>query len=244
MQYRAMRKDTKPQGQGAQWRYKDISLEISAHLIHTGSRYPVPTYAGEGWGHALLKAIIAAHLLHWGYKWENILWERDPQDVAGRRRADILAKGGNSLPTFWFECGCTESDKLRELVSVLSREVRVVNVLPLERFRGWWNGEYLGLASSLRGREKGKVIRQHRAESSVIGVEYWAVYETSASARILFAVQPEGNGHYTYFETGEGWSLSHISFLSRRTDRWAPLIPRLTGEESGHDKYLPRKKDS
>ncbi|MFQ6113626.1 MAG: hypothetical protein ACE5NG_05995 [bacterium] len=79
----------------------------------------------------------------------------------------------------------------------------------------------------------------------MIGVEYWAVYDTSTSARVLFAVRPDGNDYYTYFDTGEGWSLSDISMLSRRTDCWAPLIYGVAGgnRESGYDTYLPKRKD-
>jgi len=229
--------------QGARWNYKGISLELQAYLVHGQTRYAIPTYAGEGWGHVFLKVTIAAHLLQWGYKWDDIHWEYDPPDVAGQRRADIFVKGRNALPSFWFECRTTDDDKMRELRPALPPEVRVVHVMPSHWFLRWWNGDNLRLSPSLNSKEKRIAIRKYRAEISVVGVEYWAVYDTSESARILFAVRREGNDRYTYFDTGEGWSLSHISMLSRRTDCWTPLITGIVGDnrESGYDTYLPRK---
>lgn len=231
-------------GQGALWKYGGISLELTAHLIQEQARYLVPTYASEGWGHAYLKIVIAAHLLDWGYRWGDILWEYAPPDITGRKRADIFARGHNRLPSFWFECRTVGGGKFRELCTALLPDIRLVNVMPLEWFLRWWNGEHLRLEPSLSMKEKRAAIRKHRAETSVAGVEYWAIYDTPVSARILFAVRADGNDHYTYFDTGEGWSINHIMMLSRRTDCWAPLIPGRVGDnqESRHDTYLPRSK--
>lgn len=97
--------------EGARWKYEDISLELTAHLIRGQARYAIPTYTGEGWGHVHLKVVIAAHLLHWGYKWDDILWEYDPPDITGRRRADIFVMCASSMLCRWsgFEDGGMET---------------------------------------------------------------------------------------------------------------------------------------
>lgn len=107
--------------QGARWKYEDISLELTAHLIRGQARYAIPTYPGEGWGHVHLKVVIAAHLLHWGYKWDDMLWEYDPPDITGRRTADVFVREQNHLPSFWFECRTTDDTKLLELRVIDSR---------------------------------------------------------------------------------------------------------------------------
>jgi len=231
---------------GPRWKYRDISMELTAHLMRGRTRYAIPTYIGEGWGHAYLKIVVAAHLLHWGYEWTDVLWEYSPSDSTARKRADIFARGRNGLPSFWFECGTADNDKLRELRSALSSDVRLVNVMLWDWFRRWWNGDLLRLQPSLDSKGKRTAVWKQRANFSVVGVEYWAVYDTSTSARILFAVRPDGNDRYTYFDTGEGWSLSNISMLSRSTDSWASLIPGVAGgnRESGFGTYLPRRKEA
>lgn len=237
--------DTTTSSRSARWEYGDISLELTAHLIQRQARYAVPTYAGEGLGHASLKIAIVAHLLHWGYQWNDLSWEYNPPDVPGWRRADIFVRESNSLPSFWFECRTTDKDKLRKLHSVLSPDIRLVNVMSKDWFVRWWNGDNLRLRPSLSAKERRVAIREHRAEISVPGVEYWAISDTSATARILFAVRRDGDDSYTYFDTGEGWSLSWILKLSRRTDCWAPLISGIVGDyqHGRHDTYLPRRKD-
>jgi hypothetical protein len=237
--------DTTTSSQGARWEYGDISLELTVHLIQGQARYAVPTHAGEGLGHVNLKIAVVAHLLHWGYQWDDILWEYDPPNVPGRRRADVFTRGGRNLPSFWFECRTTDNDKLCELRSTLSPDVRLVNVMLKDRFISWWNGDSLRLRPSMSSKERRAAIRTHRAEISVPGVEYWAMHDTSASTRILFAARRDEDDSYTYFDTGEGWSLSWILKLSRRTDCWAPLIPGIVGDyqPGRHDTYLPRRKD-
>ena len=227
---------------GARWSYRGISLEFSAHLIHGGRRYTIPSYPGEGWGHMRLKVVVAAHLLHWGYKWEDFMWEYDPPDLPGKKRSDLFARAQGKLPSFWFECGNTKDEKLAELRAACSPKTRLVNVLPLDWFRAWWNGKHLRLAPRFDSKGRRAAIRKHRAETTVPGVEYWAVCETSTSSRLLFAVRADGNDQYTYFDTGEGWSLSHLSMLSRRTDCWTPLIPGIAGDnrQSSFDRYLPK----
>lgn len=230
---------------GAIWEYKGISLELIPHLVIGENRYTIPTYANEGWGHLYLKIIIAVHLLHWGYEWENVLWEYSLSEISLRRRADVFTKGYDGLPAFWFECRTVDKDKLRVIRSALSPNVRLVNVMSVEWFLRWWNGESLNLSSSLDSKSKRATIQKYRADISAVGVEYWAVYKTSTSARILFAVRPDGGDHYTYFDTGEAWSLHNISMLSKRTDCWTPLISDLVGSDSegGFNKYLPRAKE-
>ncbi len=228
---------------GARWSYRGISLELTAHLIHGGTRYTVPSYSGEGWGHMYLKIAIGVHLLHWGYEWRDLLWEYDPPDLLGKRRADLFTGGRGNLPCFWFECGSTDGEKLTELRTALSPEARVVNVIPLDLFQSWWNGKHLRLNPILDSKGRRAAIRKHRADTTVPGVEYWAVYDTSTTARLLFAVRADGDDRYTYFDTGEGWSLSHICMRFRRTDTWAPLIPGIAGgdRQSKFDAYLPRR---
>lgn len=226
----------------ARWSYCGISLELTAHLIHDGLRHTVPSYSGEGWGHMYLKIVIAAHLLHWGYKWEDLLWEYELPYLQGHRRADIFTRAQSTLPCFWFECGTTNDEKLAELRNALSPEARLVKVLPQHWFDIWWNGKNLRLGSSLHSKGRRAAIRKHRADTTVTGVEYWSVYDTATTARLLFAVRADGNDRYTYFDTGEGWSVSQICMLSRRTDCWAPLIPGIVGAhgQTSFDTYLPR----
>ena len=237
-----MAKTTHPRN-GAQWSYRGISLEISTRLVKDGARFVVPAYVGEGWAHSYLKIVVVAHLLYWRYDWAGIHWEHDPGDVSGRHRADIFVQERGRLPSFWFECRTVSNDKLRHLRSHLPRHVRLIQVIPHDWFLRWWNGEHLRLKPSSDPRATREAIRKHRATTTVPGVEYWAVYDTSTSARILFAVRADGDDRYTYFDTGEGWSLSWIKKLSRRSDCWAPLIPGTAGSDryAGHSRYLKRE---
>lgn len=227
----------------ARWKYGGVRLELEARLIHRRRTYVVPAYAGEGWGHSLLKLAIAVHLLEWGYTWEGIRWEYSPSNVRGHRRADLFAPGQGGLPSFWFECGGTDNRKLRYILRQLP-DTRIVHVMPHDWFLRWWNAHNVMRVRRAAPRDRRRLVRAYRARTAVVGVEYWAVYDTSTSARILFAVRPEGSDRYTYFDTGEGWSLSHILMLSRRTDCWAALIPRVAGGDrrSRYDAYLSRRK--
>jgi hypothetical protein len=203
-------------------------------------RYEVPTYSGEGWGHAFLKLSVAAHLLQWGYDWEDIEWEHTSPG-SGRFRADIFASKPGRLPSFWFECGGADATKLRDLRATFA-DLRIVNVTEYRSFLRWWNGGKLALDSSLSAKQRRITMRKHRAETTVQGIEYWAIYNTSTSCRVLFAVRRDDEDDYTYLDSGEGWSLSHLLMLSRRTDSWAPLIPGTAGgkRKSGYDTYLPK----
>lgn len=215
---------------------------MTACLVKDGARFAVPAYVGEGWAHSYLKIVVAAHLLHWGYDWASIHWEYDPSDLSGRHRADVFVRGRGGLPSFWFQCRTVGDDKLRHLRSHLRRDVRLVQVLPHDWFLRWWNGERLRFKPSSDPMAKREALRRHRAKTTVPGVEYWAVYDSSTSARILFAVRAEGDDRYTYFDTGEGWSLSWIKKVSRRTDCWAPLFPGIASRNrhAGHGRYLPK----
>jgi len=226
-----------------QWGYRGISLEMTAYLVKDGARFAVPAYVGEGWAHSYLKIVVGAHLLYWGYDWAGIHWEYDPGDLPGRHRADVFVRASGRLPSFWFECRTVADDKLRHLRSHLPRDVRLVQVLPHDWFLRWWNGEHLRLKPLSDSGVKREAIQRHRAKIAVPGVEYWAVYDSSTSARILFAVRADDDDRYTYFDTGEGWSLSWIKKLSRRTDCWAPLIPGAVGRDrdAGHARYLPKR---
>jgi hypothetical protein len=199
---------TKSRQQRARWNYHAISLELTACLIKGRKSFPVPAYVGEGWAHSYLKIIVAAHLLHWGYGWSSILWEYDPLEIVGRHRADVYVRGRGTLPSFWFECRTVSIDKLRHLRSHLPSEIRLIQVLSHDWFLRWWNGENLARQALGDPALKRQAVRKHRGETSVVGVEYWAIYDTSTSARILFAVRADGNDRYTYFDTGEGWSLN------------------------------------
>lgn len=107
--------------------------------------------------------------------------------------------------------------------------VRVVHVMDMEWFQSWWNAEdrVSPRIKDVKGRKR--VILRYRKRTSVRGIEYWAIREGSKSARILYAVRREPDGDFTYLDTGEGWSLSGIQFVSRRTDGFQPLIPGIIG---------------
>ncbi len=222
----------------ALWNYRGISLEIEATLIHEGHRCIVPTYVGESWDHAFLKILVAAHLLSWGYPWEKIHWEQVPPDGPGNFRPDIYTEGQGDLPPFWFECGWTEDEKLRSVVATLP-DFRVVHVMNAERFRSWWNGErpvlingeFIDTSQVKDKRELKRLVLQHRQEATVPGVEYWGVRETSRFVRIVFAVRRELDGTFTYMDTEESWSISHIKYFSKHKDRLQPLIPRVVGSD-------------
>ncbi len=236
-----MAKTTQPRS-GARWSYRGISLEVNTCLVKDGVRFAVPAYVGQGWAHSYLKIVVAAHLLHWRYDWAGINWEYHPSDVSGQHRADVFVRGRGGLPSFWFECRTVSDDKLRHLRSHLPRDVRLVQVLPHDWFLRWWNGEHLRLKPSSDPRAQREAIRRHRAKATVPGVEYWAVYDSSTSARILVAVRADGDDRYTYFDTGEGSSLNWIKKLSRRTDSWAPPIPGIAGrdQDTAQARYLPK----
>jgi hypothetical protein len=177
-----------------------------------------------------LKIAVAAHLLAWGYPWERIHWEQSPPEGPGRFRADLYADGHSGLPSFWFECGDTGREKLGGVVARLP-DFRVVHVMNVERFLRWWNGEDVVPSQVKDKRELKPLILQHRLETTVPSVEYWGVRETSASARILFAVRRGLNGPITYLDSGEGWSLSSIRYVSKRKDQFQALIPGLVGDD-------------
>lgn len=217
-----------------------VTLELAARLVRGRSSFRIPIHPGEGWGHSLMKASIAAHLLRWGYRWADIIWEHSLQRRGLRKRGDLFACPRGRLPSFWFECGTTDRAKLRRLRRSLP-DVRIVHVLPHEWFLRLWNGTNLGLRPRLSTKRRRSIVRHHRGRITVPGVEYWALSNMSRSARILFAARREVGDRYVYFETGEGWSLSQINWLSRRTDRWAPLIPGVVGGKAfaSHGRYLP-----
>jgi hypothetical protein len=212
------------------WAYDDISLELEVALIHEGQRYIIPTYGGEGWGHVFLKIVVATHLLIWGYAWEKLRWERCPPGGPGSLRPDLYAEGHDSLPSFWFECGTTEDEKLQKVIAALSN-FRVVHAMDVDSFLNWWNGGNVIPPHSVDKRELKQTVLQHRHQTTVPGVEYWGVRETSTSARILFAVRREMNGQFTYLDTGEGWSLSNIRYVSKSKDGFQPLIPGVVGHD-------------
>jgi hypothetical protein len=205
-------------------------LEINPVLNHRGRRYPVPWYAGEGWAHVRLKIAVAVHLLAWGYPWRKIHWEERPRGAPRGTRPDLIPERHRELPAFWFECRTTDDKKLRRLVKKL-QGVRIVNVMEMDWFLPWWNAER-ALSPRIKdtaGRKRA-VLRERR-RASVHGVEYWAIHEGSRSARILYAVRRERNGQFTYLDSGKGWSLSAIQFVSRRRDRFQAIIPGAVGHK-------------
>jgi hypothetical protein len=118
-------------------------------------------------------------------------------------------------------------------------------VLPVHWFLRLWNAQQLRGDLKAYAKTKRRVVRRRRARLSVAGVEYWAVSDGSASARLVYAVRAEGHDRYTYFDTGEGWTLSGIERISRRRDRWTPLIAGVVRERRSriHAAYLPRLQD-
>lgn len=226
----------------ALWHYGDVTLEVIAQFVKGEQRYRIPTDASEGWGHVFLKLSVVTHLLQWGYDWDDIKWEHA---LPGSQRyiADIFASKPK-LPSFWFECGWCDSKKLGGLRAAFPN-LRIVTVTDYDFFINWWNGRGLSLKHSLSPKERRRQIRKHRAKTTVQGIEYWAIYHTSTSCRVMFAVRRDGEDHYTYLDSGEGWSLSNLLMLSRRTDTWTPLIPEIANgdlkRKSKYDNYLARK---
>jgi hypothetical protein len=212
------------------WGYNEILLELQATLIHEEQRYIIPTYGGEGWGHVFLKIVVAAHLLTWGYPWKKLHWEQCPPGGPGNFRPDLYAKGQGCLPSFWFECGTTEDEKLRSVSAALS-DFRIVHVMDANSFLSRWNGQNIAPLQIEDKRKLKQMVLQHRHQTAVLGVEYWGVRETSTSARILFAVRREKNGQVTYLDSGEGWSLSNLRYVSRGKDRFQALIPGRVGND-------------
>jgi hypothetical protein len=214
----------------SQWHYHDVYLELSPTLTYDGQQYDVPTYGGEGWQHVLTKVAIAAHLLVWGYPWGKIHWEKLPPESCIKRRPDIYTETHGELPAFWFECRGT--DNLEEIVAAF-QHWRIVQVIDVEWFLRWWNGK--GLTITDNGKEvdiwqikdvkRRKQVVVQRREALVPGTELWAVGSISASSnRILYAVRREKDGVLTYLETGEGWALSGLRYISKRRDRFEPLL--------------------
>ena len=221
------------------WRYRGVSLELNPALIHRGRRYPVPWYAGEGWGHVRLKVAVVTHLLAWGYPWRKIHWKQRPRGAPRGTRPDIIADSHGDLPAFWFECGGVESEKLRRISQKLP-DFQPVHVMEMDWFGDRWNAEDRLSARIKDARTRRRAILRYRERNSVPGVEYWAIHEGSKSARIIYAVRRERNGKFTYLDSGEGWSLSGIQFVSRKKDGFQPLIPGIVGHKKckGQDPSL------
>jgi len=215
--------------------YQDISLELHGVLTRNGQSYSVPIHGGESVDHALFKISVAAHLLAWGYGWEQIRWEYTPTtDTLKKFRADLYVEGSGNLPSFWFECWVTESEKLREVALALP-SFRVVRVVDQQRFKGHWTGESVVVGdhkrlTEIKDRKERKQLLLKEHESFVPpGCECWAVYARDVFPRIVYAVRGDKDGGYTYLHTGEGWGLSGFPYASRNKGRFEPLIPGLVG---------------
>jgi hypothetical protein len=168
--------------------------------------------------------------LSWGYAWEEIRWEEAPKPRLGDLRPDIYALGKGKLPSFWFECRGTSDTKLRRIVQA-APAFRTVHIFEYHGFLRWWNAENVVPSKVTDRKQRKEIILNHRREVSVPGAEYWAVLEESTTARILFAVRRERSGEFTYLDSGEGWSLSSVRYVSKRADRFAPIIPGVVGSE-------------
>lgn len=220
------------------WRYHGILLELQVTLVHEGQRYAVPIYGGESLDHAMFKVSIAAHLLTWGYRWEQIHWEETPTQLTIGFRPDLYAEGDGNLSSFWFECGATEQEKLCAVIAALP-DFRVVRIVDCEWFIHFWNGDddYLIHDEHLKpeqledGKEHKRLVLQQRGLVVPPGAECWAIRGREGAPRIIYAVRREHDGRLTYLDTGEGWSLSRIRYISKCRDGFQPIIPGIAGSE-------------
>lgn len=233
------------------WRYNEVLLELEAALIHKGQRYSIPMYGGESLDHAMFKVSIAAHLLTWGYRWEQIHWEEAHGQLAMGFRPDLFVEGENNLPSFWFECKSTEKEKLQTVINALP-SFRVVRVVDCDWFGHFWNGDdgYLINAEHLKSeqlvdtKERKRLVLQQRESFTPPGAEFWSIRGREGAPRIIYAVRREHDGLFTYLDTGEGWSLSSIRYISKRKDSFQPIIPGIAGSEAwkGRSQFYTSKK--
>jgi hypothetical protein len=222
----------------ANWYYQDILVEIQATITHNKLRYAIPMPGNESIDHALLKVSIAAHLLSWGYTWEQIRWEETPPKGPREFRPDLYTEDAGNLPRFWFECGHTGQEKLRTVVATLP-EFRVVRVVDDAWFIHFWNGEnscvvndkIIELDEVKDWKERRRLVLQQREEVIPCGAECWTIRARESSPRIVYAVRRELDGHFTYLDSEEGWSLSSFRYVFNRSVSFRPLIPGVVGSE-------------
>jgi hypothetical protein len=191
-------------------------------------------YGGESLDHAMFKVSIAAHLVTWGYHWEQIHWETTPERSPHQYRPDLYADGSNHLPSFWFECVGTEQEKLTAVANSLP-DFRVVRVVDLDWFIQFWNGKAASLDIPAPPnqvedpKERKKLIIQQRQAIIPPGVECWVMRGRENAPRIIYAVRREQDNQFVYLDSGEGWSLSSIRYVSKRPRCFQPLIPGIVG---------------
>lgn len=216
-----------------------MTIDLTAKVVHEEKEFVLPIQEREGWDHALLKLVVGVHLLTWGYSWESIHWEDTPPYGPAGYRADVWAEGKASLPFFWFECRHVGRDKLEDLVRKLPTW-RIVNVIDVDSFRRFWSAQHI---LPVRGEERTSfdwerrlvsefmrdLVRKYQAKVTVPGAEYWAARIDTNLPDLIYAVRRERNGEFTYLDTGEGWSLDHKFFFSKRLDRFEPIIPGRVG---------------
>jgi hypothetical protein len=220
------------------WHYHDVLLEVQATIAHNGQRYAVPMSGSESLDHAMFKVSLAAHLLGWGYRWEQIHWEETPPHGPREFRPDLYVEGLGNLPSFWFECGHTDQDKLRTVIAALP-EFRVVRVVDYGWFTSFWNGNDSFVVGDKNVRldeikdwtERKRLVLQQRERTIPPGAECWAIRGRESSPRIIYAVRRERDGRFTYLDSGEGWSLSSFRYVFNRRVRFQPLIPGIVGSD-------------
>lgn len=198
----------------------------------------MPIHGGESAEHALFKVAIAAHLLAWGYAWDQIYFEKTPEEGPPQFRPDLYVRAEGQLPSFWFECIVTGNEKLSSVATRLP-DFRIVHVIDVNRFTKIWNGEFkylLGMNDTtpdeLKDWKKRRKLVMGKREAFVPqNTECWALYGSESASRIIYAVRRDNDGRFTYMDTGEGWSLSSFRYIFNRKSGFRPLIPGVVGNE-------------
>ena len=217
------------------WEYKGACLELDFVINYKGVRYRVPVYGGEGLSHVLLKLVVVVHLVVWGYPWEKVHLEKVERIGSKAFRADIFVEGTDGLPSFWFECGDTDKEKL-SLIAGHLHGVRVVHVIHYQWFERLWNCNEVILNDEfvpIESIEDRSVMRDlvKRTRESMIppNTEVWAVNAVGGNPRIFYAVKRKPDGTIVYMDTGEGRSLSSFKFIPKAKEYYEPLIPGIVG---------------
>lgn len=76
---------------------------------------------------------------------------------------------------------------------------------------------------SLTKEEKKLLLNKNRKILCPLGVEIWGLSFDIAKSRILYALRRDIEENYTFFETGEGWSLSGFGYISKKKHRIVQL---------------------
>jgi len=121
---------------------------------------------------------------------------------------------------------------LKTIVAALP-DFRVVEAVDYDWFETFWNGEFFPVRTKRikDWKERKRLIRQHREAAIPLKAECWGIRGTEATPRIIYAVRRQDDGRFVYLDTGEGWSLSSIRYVSKGSENFQALIPGIVGSE-------------